>query len=144
MTAPDLPQPADEMSRGKPLVFGLFFWQFKKLFLINLFALIATGLYVLLRVAPFTSRELFLLSGVLLHSWLITWKLGRSPVRQSRFLYAWGFTRDQIWWHTLLASITSGALVCGTAWLLMVFQLRCFVQDQLLANPCMVMQLRCR
>ena len=134
-TTCDQNKPAVEVPKGKRLVSGLFFWQFKKLFLINLFAVIITGLYVLLRVAPFTSQELFLLSGILLHSWLIAWKLGRSPTRQTRFLYAWGFTRDQIWWHSLLASIASGALICGVAWLMMVSQLRCFVQDQLLTNP---------
>lgn len=126
---------AGELNTGGRLISGLFFWQFKKLLRINLFAVVIVGLYVLLRVMPFTSKEIFLLMGILLHCWLVSAKLWRSSTRQAGFLYSWGFTRDQIWWQTLLASLASGALVCGVAWLLMVLQVRCFVQDQLIANP---------
>ena len=126
---------ADQPNSEGWFVPGLFFWQFKKLLPINLFAVIIVGLYVLLRVMPFTSKEIFLLIAILIHCWLISWKLWRSSTRQAGFLYSWGFTRDQIWWQTQLAALASGALVCGVAWLLMVLQIRCFVQSNLIANP---------
>ena len=116
-------------------VSGLFFWQFKKLLPINLFAVVIVGLYVLLRVAPMTIHEMIFLFGILIHCWLIVWKLWRTSFRQAGFLYSWGFTRDQIWRQTLLASFASGVLVCGAAWLLMLFQVRSLVQDQLIVNP---------
>ena len=135
MTDPQSEIPVKNSHDARRRSLGLFFWQFKKLGLLNFFAVLAVGSYVLLRVTPFTCHELVLLLGVLLHCWLIAWRLWRSSPRQSGFLYSWGFTRDEIWWQTYLASLASAALVCGVAWLLMVLQVRFLVQDGLVANP---------
>jgi len=120
---------------GGWVVPGLLFWQLRRLWAINMLAVVTAGLYVLLRVAPMTQPELLMLFAIILHCGLIVWKLRRSLTRQASFLETQGYTHDQIWWQTMFASFASGAAVCVAAWLLMVLQVRCFVQDRWFVNP---------
>ena len=120
-------------SRIKP---ALLKWQLRKLWLFNIVMLALGVPYVLLTKEPLIPPgNLVPLSAIIVHSGIMAASLGRISSPRIGFLYAQGFTRDQIWWHTLLASVVSAILVCGTAWLLMVTGLRAYVHDQLLESP---------
>lgn len=114
----------------------LLLWQLRQLFLINAAAMVIAGLYTLLRAEPMVAPgELRMLMAVIVHSAAVVWVLGRVSSRHVGFLHAQGFTRDQIGWHTFLASLLSAVLVCSTVLLLMVTGLRSFVADHVFESP---------
>lgn len=114
--------------------FQLFRWQFWQLWKINLLITLAIGAYVLMRVVPFSRPELLLFVCVTIHSALVVRKLSSASAIKSKLLYSKDLTRDQIWWQTFFASVASGLLVYGTAFLLMWLQIRSAVQEHLV-NP---------
>jgi len=112
-------------------------WQLRQLWLSNIVMLALGVPYVLLTKEPLIPPgNLVALLAIIAHSGIMAACLGRISSPRIGFLYAQGFTRDQIWWHTLLASVVSATLVCGTTWLLMVTGLRAIIQDQYLESPC--------
>lgn len=114
---------------------ALFRWQLRQLSAINLVAVAAVSMYVLLRQTPLVAPGEFpVFLAVCLHCGLIVWRLGHVTAPRTGFLHSQGFTRDEIWWQTFFASWASGLLVCGTAWLLIVTRLRCVVQDRWYQN----------
>ncbi|MCA9059296.1 MAG: hypothetical protein KDA85_12390, partial [Planctomycetaceae bacterium] len=71
---------------------------------------------------------------VILHGVLMCWQLGRNSPRHSGFLYIQGFSRDQIWWGTVTATLAAAALVSLTVWLFITTHTRSAVQAAL-GNP---------
>lgn len=110
-------------------------WQLRQLFWINCLAVCGILWFALLFNSAITFfRGSPVLPGVMVHCGLMVLWLGRSEPRGPGFLYSQGFSRDQIWWSTFLATLCSGILVTGCLWLTIVTGLRSLVQASL-GNP---------
>ena len=110
-------------------------WQLRPLLWVNLTALSgAIGFTLLWGEALEFLVTPYVILCVALHSAIVVFLLGRNGSRGSRFLYAQGFTRDEIWWSTFSASLLSGIVVCGSVWLILVLGIRAQLQDWL-QNP---------
>jgi hypothetical protein len=110
-------------------------WQFRQLYWINgLF----TGTAVIATLSMYTAidflRTPFFISVVLLHCALMVLLLGRSEPRGPGYLYAQGFSRDQLWWSTFFATFLSGLLVCFCVWLTIISGARAQIQAAI-GNP---------
>ena len=118
----------------KPLM-TLIRWHLRQLMLLNIAMLLAAIVYTM-----FTSerlilgRQVYMTLGCLIHAGLMVWILGRSATRGPGFLYSQGFSRDQLWWSTWLATVISGAMVSLTVLLIVISGLRSSTQF-FLGNP---------
>lgn len=117
----------------KPLVV-LLQWQFLQLSGITVLALLITGGWVLFHKEP--NEELYAMGLIIsLHSQMAATTLGQFYTGEFGFLHGRGFSREQLWWSTTLASfLAAGAvwlLLAGSVWL----GLRSLVQSALLNNP---------
>ncbi|MBL4886538.1 MAG: hypothetical protein JKY95_18685 [Planctomycetaceae bacterium] len=111
----------------------LLFWQLRQLSVITCIAALLSTIYVLIRSEPLQmGNQGVALFFVLIHSVLITWQLGRVRSREFSFLYGQGFSRDTLWWHTMLASAVSVLSVWLPAAFLVGSGLRSSFQDFML------------
>lgn len=109
-------------------------WQLRQLVWVNLAALLCAAAFVLLwhEALEFLVTP-YVVSFVALHCGLVVLLLGRNGSSGTRFLYAQGLTRDQVWWSTYSASLISGLVICGSVWIL-ILGIRSQLQD-FLQNP---------
>lgn len=128
---------APSSTRRLPTIrWPLFLWLMRPLRLPNIVMIAVCSMYVIFCREPLLPPgERKMLLAVILHSTIIAARLGRFSSRERGFLHAQGFTRDQMWWHTLLASSVSAVVTCAVIALLMMCGVRSVVQDQLFQNP---------
>ncbi|MBN1591128.1 MAG: hypothetical protein JW888_16560 [Pirellulales bacterium] len=109
-------------------------WQSRDVRLITLVGLPVALIYTLCTSEPFglnveTAGWVWLF--VLIHSVLITWRLGRTRNRTFGFLYTQGYTRNALWGHTMLASAASVLAVWLPSAFVIWLGLRSSYQDML-------------
>jgi hypothetical protein len=105
-------------------------WQLRQLFWPNCLAVCAGVLFVLLSSAAVTFlRNELVMFGVFVHCGVLVLILGRSDPRGPGFLYSQGFSRDQLWWSTFVATLFSGLIVCFMCWFTIITGLRALVQE---------------
>jgi hypothetical protein len=110
-------------------------WQLRQLIWVNLAAVAcAVGFVLFWNEALEFLVTPYVIAFVALHAALVVLLLGRNGSSGTRFLYAQGLTRDQVWWSTSSASMLSGLVVCGSVWLILVLGIRGQLQDWL-QNP---------
>jgi hypothetical protein len=110
-------------------------WQLRQLIWINLAALLcAVGFILFWHEALEFLVTPWVVPFVALHSGLVVMLLGRNGSSGTRFLYAQGLTRDQVWWSTYSVSLISGLVVCGSVWLILILGIRSQLQDWM-QNP---------
>lgn len=118
----------------KPMI-TLIRWHLRQLAVLNIAMMLAAIVYPM-----FTSdrlilgRQGYVVVAGLIHSWLMVWILGRSAPRGPGFLYSQGFSRDQLWWSTWLATVISGAMVSVVVFVVIISGLRSWTQFHL-GNP---------
>ncbi len=111
-------------------------WQLRQLLPINACMFVVTVLYTLGRFGPIVAPGDFgLLLGVIAHSGVVVWQLGRGTSRATGFLHTQGYSRNEMWFQMMVASAFSAFVVCGSMWLIMVTGLRAGLQDVLIQNP---------
>jgi hypothetical protein len=116
-------------------LFILVRWQMRQLQWMNWLMACGAFMFALLSAIPlmfFQSPFLMLLVGIHCAAMVLT--LGRSEPRGPGFLYAQGFSRNQLWWSTFLATLLSGVLVCAMFWLAIATGLRALIQNAI-GNP---------
>ncbi len=113
----------------------LFFWIFRSLSLLTLISSSLATAYVLLHDNPL---EFFLdvnaVVFVISHSFLISLLLGRVRSESFAFLYSQGFSRDLLWRHVWLATLTSVLATWVPCAVLILTPLRSQFQDWM-QNP---------
>lgn len=114
----------------------LFHWQFRQVRWVTLIALVIALAYTLWEPSLLIRGDMlgWALLLTLVHSLLITWRLGRPRSRSFGFLYTQGYSRNAIWWHTMLASAASVLLVWLPSALAIWLGLRSHFQSDLLQN----------
>lgn len=111
-------------------------WQLRQLTFINIIAvLVAASWFVMHREPMRIPGPAVLLLSIAFHCAVMVWKLGRMSSRYTGFLHAQGLTRDQIWRHTFLATLTSGAIVSLMSAFVIHSGLRSWVQDNVYESP---------
>ena len=103
----------------------------RQLFWANLIAVCSIALFAALSGWPLLrlSDNLVLMFGVFVHCSTMVILLGRNSPRGPGFLYNQGFSRDQIWWSILAASISSGLLASCAFWFAIASGLRSAMQE---------------
>jgi hypothetical protein len=111
-------------------------WQLRQLFWVTAVAVICMMLFVMFSSAPLMrlSQNVSLIIGVAVHCGVMVLMLGRSSPRGPGFLYAQGFSRDQLWWSIVAATVFDGLTVCFAYWLTIVGGLRSATQSAI-DNP---------
>ena len=92
-------------------------------------------LYVLVTPAVLNEPTAGPVFFILVHASLVTCLFGRSRAGDFAFLYTRGYSRDCLWAHTMLASVTAVLALWLPAATLIWTGARCLVQDRLLQNP---------
>lgn len=111
-------------------------WQLRQLKLINIIAIIVSGVWLILHQATMQIPGPFLLlPGTAVHCAAVVWTLGRATSRHTGFLHVQGLTRDQIWWHTFTATLISGGMVVLISAVIILSGLRAWVQDVWIESP---------
>ena len=117
------------------VMISLIRWHLQQLRLINSVVLCAAVILGLFWPSAITFQgSSFAMMAVLVHCAVMAVILGRSESRGPGFLYAQGFSRDQLWWSTFFASLASGLTACVGLALVISTGLRGLVQ-QGLGNP---------
>jgi hypothetical protein len=109
-------------------------WQLQQTKLLNLIVGVAAIIYVMTRKEPFTAISTSPCWFPPLHAAVIVWFLGRANTSAAGYLHIQGFSRDTVWWHTLLSSVVCMMFAWGITALLIGTGLRSACQD-LLQNP---------
>jgi hypothetical protein len=109
-------------------------WQLRQARNFNLVVATTVAVYVCTRSEPFNSVWTFPWWFPGVHAALIAWFVGRSTSPAAGYLHLQGFSRDILWWHTVLSAC--GCVLWGwlPAALLILTPLRSAWQD-LLGNP---------
>lgn len=111
-------------------MFTLFRWQLRQVSGLNLLTIIVATCWAIFDssvLEPLQTPTIVLM--VLGHCLGMLWILGRNSPRRSGFLYCQGFSRDQIWWSTWLATLAASVCVGLAIWLAIVLRLRSTVQE---------------
>lgn len=115
-----------------PVALPLIRWQMRSMQFWNAVVTVFAAIYILTHSKPFTYESPWWFPPI--HAAVIAWFLGRSTTPAVGYLHLQGFTRDRLWWHTLIAGY--GCALCAwlPAALLILAPLRSNWQDWL-GNP---------
>lgn len=125
-----------QMNTNRQFKPGLFWWQLRQVMPVNLVVCCAAVLYAMFAMEPIVPPgDPLHFCIIVVHSAIVVLLLGRSSTRRAGFLYAQGYSRDQMWFQSLVVSVVSAAVVCGPVWLIIVSGLRFWIQDTVLTSP---------
>ena len=110
-------------------------WLLRQTLPVTLIALPVATLYVLFAREPLGWQDPWAAMFVLAHSIAITSCLGRFRSSGFTFLYTRGYSRDQLWAYTMLATVASVLFVWLSAALIVWTPLRGLIQDKLFVSP---------
>ena len=117
------------------ILWPLLFWIFRPLRWLTIFSVIGVTLYLLFQDQPLDfRRDSYVITFVLVHSFLISRLIGRVRSESFADLYSQGFSRNVIWSHCWLATLASVLITWLPAAILIVSPLRGQLQNAL-QNP---------